>query len=509
MIDRLLSDDSYEAAENATGQGASNPFATEAITSGLQSQINGLTPANVLLTGGVSYSGTGFTYDVSALTYKIQGVLYASAAGQVTLGAADPTFDRIDVIYVDNTGTLGVLASTPSASPVKPTVDNATQLEISFVTVGAGATAPSGLTLVDVYQEDAGTPTEWAATANFPYIANATVDPKFGTYHISTNNSFSSNDWMTFTPAAPYAINGGNVNFWINPINSLSAPQRAMFVAFRVGGSIVGNAVQIGGAPFITYGFDPLAPLGTYQLVSIPISAFGALPATVDDIRIYKPGGPPNPSDFYLDGFQIQEGIPASAGGSVDASAVTYSPAVPSNWPVVPDDVAEALDKLAANAGGGSWAPTSITLGDCIGYGAAAALSAGAGYYYNFDSTSDDELLISVALDRNGLAYDGSPIIVELYWMKFGASGGTVGWELDYAFQELGDDAYSNLDGTETNFVDVTALGNQVLTNNSFAAISGPAGAKLLSLTLRRNSTGGGADTYSGDAELYGINLEI
>lgn len=28
MIDRLLSDDSYEAAENATGQGASNPFAT-------------------------------------------------------------------------------------------------------------------------------------------------------------------------------------------------------------------------------------------------------------------------------------------------------------------------------------------------------------------------------------------------------------------------------------------------------------------------------------------------
>jgi len=154
------------------------------------------------------------------------------------------------------------------------------------------------------------------------------------------------------------------------------------------------------------------------------------------------------------------------------------------------------------------WSPTALSLGDGITNGATTSLNAGAGIYINFDAASDDELLYNVALDRNGVPYDGSDIIVELYWMKFGASGGTVKWELDYAFTNLGDDAYSAVDGTEVNDVNVTGLGNQELTSNSFAAISGPAGAKILQLTLRRNSTGAGADTYTGDAELYGFNLE-
>jgi hypothetical protein len=154
------------------------------------------------------------------------------------------------------------------------------------------------------------------------------------------------------------------------------------------------------------------------------------------------------------------------------------------------------------------WSPTALSLGDGIRNGATAFLNAGAGVYINFDATSDDEILYNVSLDRNGVPYDGSNINVELYWMKFGATGGTVGWELDYAFVNIGDDAYTLVDGTVTNFVNVTALADQTLTNTVVGTISGPAGSKILQLTLRRNSTGAGADTYSGDAELYGFNLE-
>lgn len=154
------------------------------------------------------------------------------------------------------------------------------------------------------------------------------------------------------------------------------------------------------------------------------------------------------------------------------------------------------------------WSPTALSLGDGVANGATLSLNSGAGIYVNFDSTSDDEYLFNVALDRNGVPYDGSNIVVELYWMKFGASGGTVGWELDYAFTSLGDDAFTAVDGTATNYVDVTALANQTLTSTNLATISGPVGSKILQLTLRRNSTGAGADSYNGDAELYAFNLE-
>ena len=155
------------------------------------------------------------------------------------------------------------------------------------------------------------------------------------------------------------------------------------------------------------------------------------------------------------------------------------------------------------------WSPTALSLGNGITNGSTFGVNSGAGNYLTFSSGSDNEFLINVSLNRNGVIYDGTPIRLELYWMKFGNSGGTVGWELDYAFVNLGDDAYFASDGTETNLVDVTSLANQILTNDSFNAISGPVGSKTLQLTLRRNSTGTGSDSYTGDAEIYGLNLEI
>lgn len=155
------------------------------------------------------------------------------------------------------------------------------------------------------------------------------------------------------------------------------------------------------------------------------------------------------------------------------------------------------------------WSPTAITLGDGFLNGATVALNSGAGVYMNFAEGADNEVLFNISLDRNGVAYDGTPISVELYWMKFGASGGTVNWELDYTFVEVGDNAYSKVSGNLIQVVDVTSLTNQTMTSTTFATISGAAGSKILQVTGRRNSSGVGADTYAGEVELYGFNLEV
>jgi len=153
------------------------------------------------------------------------------------------------------------------------------------------------------------------------------------------------------------------------------------------------------------------------------------------------------------------------------------------------------------------WFPTAVTLGDWFANGATASLSSGAGAYFSFSGSTDDEIVVNVGLTRNGVAYDGSDIQIEINWQKFGASGGTVVWELDYYFANDGSDSYTGSDGTVTKTVDVTALGNQIQTTDLLPVISGSAGSTQLQLTLRVNATGEGQGTYTGDAELYGANL--
>jgi hypothetical protein len=89
----------------------------------------------------------------------------------------------------------------------------------------------------------------------------------------------------------------------------MSTPSGQLYIGFYVGGSLVGNSVYIGGSPTNIYGFDP-TNTSTYQLVSIPITAFGVLPTTVDAIRFFKGPGSTT-AEFFLDGVEIQEGAVA------------------------------------------------------------------------------------------------------------------------------------------------------------------------------------------------------
>ena len=308
-----LTTDQVSALDNANSPSAINPYATLL-------DILPTTGDNRVISGSASYSGVGFTYDVSALTYIIQGTIYNSVATQVTLAAPDPVLDRIDVIYADDTNSVGVITGTPAATPAKPSVDNLTQVEVTFITVPGGATTPV-VNIESIYDEFAGTVGgEWDTTTTTTATLNAITDPYSGTTHIELSSSFGSNKNIIFTPSTAYTFNGGQLSFWMKPKTDMTISSGQVKVGFFVGGSLVGSALTIGGSPLLTFGFDG-SNTGTYQLVTIPLVAFGSLPASVDDFRFFTLGGP-NSAQFDLDVVKIEEGVPTPPPAVINSSDV-------------------------------------------------------------------------------------------------------------------------------------------------------------------------------------------
>jgi len=160
-------------------------------------------------------------------------------------------------------------------------------------------------------------------------------------------------------------------------------------------------------------------------------------------------------------------------------------------------------DSVAPN----TWKPPGFALGSVITSGVTAFNASGAGHLYTFDPNQDDEILLNVELSHNGMDYDGSDIDISLVWQKFSAGAGNVKWEMDYAFLEDGEDNYTESDGTETNDITVTGRTAREQYTDTFGSISGPSGSTHLQLTIRRNGTGAGGDSYNGDADVYTLKM--
>jgi hypothetical protein len=308
-INRNLDNAGFTGANNnPNNPGTTNPFATDAEIDILQQQINNISggTGNFVISGNVSWSGSGLIYDVTTHVYVIQGTQYTSAATQVTL-TADPTFDQYWVVYGDSTGAVGTIAGVPAPVPVPPSVDGLTQIVFATILVPAGATIPV-ITEVTVYDEDAGTPTEWAGTSDDTNVNFAsTNDPYQGTVSVETNLPLGTNREIIFTPAAPYTIvSPSTLVFQIKAKQDMSAAAGRLYIGFFNGGSLVGNAIYIGGTTVPLYGFDATDTSG-YQIVSISFAAFGVLPATVDALRFFKLSGTSD-ADFFLDDVHILEG---------------------------------------------------------------------------------------------------------------------------------------------------------------------------------------------------------
>ena len=507
-IVRNLPNDQYEALLAANNPSSVNSVATLADVLG--------SGGNRVISGNAVYSGTGLLYNITALVYTIQGNLYNTLATTVTLNPGDLTNPRIDVIFADNLGVVGVIEGVPAPAPAKPSVDPLTQVEITFVTIAANATAPV-IAIEQIYDENIAPPAEWVNSTDGPVIFNSAVDPYNGLVSIETTANFGPNKRISFQPSVPYTLAGGILTFWLNAKNPMNLPSSSFFIAFFDGGILQGNPVTLGGSVSLSFGFDPNIT-GAYQLVSIPISAFGGLPATLDELRIFRLGGG-STCQFFLDLIQIQEGVstpqPPTAGHEIlnSLTAFTQRPKLRflGAGVTVSDNSLEGSTDVTipGGGGGGSWQPKDTSLGDFVTSGAVAALSVGAGYYISFSATANNEILTNIGLAGGGFNYDGSALRIDIHNMLVGAGGvgATVLWEIDYAWVTTGENAYTKVDGTIANSVNVNGRASQILFTDALIIPAGTAGDLTLQLTLRRRSQGGGSDSFGGSVEIYAVDI--
>lgn len=124
--------------------------------------------------------------DLSPLTFDVYGIWIfageqfgtenAPVFLRIVLDAADANFGRFDLIAFDNTGAIVKVTGASSATPEKPSLDLATQLEVKFFFLPANASQPDGISATVIYDE--GDPGDWALTEN---TGGARIDPASGT----------------------------------------------------------------------------------------------------------------------------------------------------------------------------------------------------------------------------------------------------------------------------------------------------------------------------------------
>lgn len=102
--------------------------------------VAGLSGIDCVLSGLAVTGGADMTPAVAKGAVLTNGVLKAVAAADVTIGTADATNPRIDLIVVNSSGALAVRAGTAAANP-KPPARSANDVVIASVYVPANDTA--------------------------------------------------------------------------------------------------------------------------------------------------------------------------------------------------------------------------------------------------------------------------------------------------------------------------------------------------------------------------------
>ncbi len=280
-----------------------NPTSTPAIT--LTAITNPSPTGNNLISGGGVDFVSNLTLTVGAATYTIAGTQYTSPITTLTASAADPTFDRIDVIAVNSSGAAVLIEGTPAATPVEPDVDPTTQLQLRFYILAAGATVLP-ITTADVYHENLGPPTEWTATkVGAPINLGSTNNPYTGTIDIEGTSAVAGNTF-TFTAAADFnAADYNTFNFYCAPKASWPNAKQFSVQLLNSSGAPIGSVVTFKSG---TFNFNSAATANAYQLVAIPTSLFGANGQNARAARFTLAGGG-SAIGFYFDAFSLQAGF--------------------------------------------------------------------------------------------------------------------------------------------------------------------------------------------------------
>jgi hypothetical protein len=269
--------------------------------------LTGSAPASgtFLVTGGGVTWVSGYTFNVSAATYYLNGVLFASPEATVTLAAADPSLDRIDTIILNASSVATKVTGQAAAPPFQPSLDPETQLGLTSVYVAAGSTTPAIVNTV-IYDENTGGPGEWnASTAAGTFALGSTNFPNTGTKDIEATNAVLGDTLDFVKPSGTIDLGTQEIVKFFIRVKAAWPANKRLRVRWYSGGVQRGIFVDVRTGQF---GFNS-ATTGVYQQIVVPIAQFGVpAGATVDEVTIAVVGGGANVG-FYLDTLSLQAGL--------------------------------------------------------------------------------------------------------------------------------------------------------------------------------------------------------
>jgi len=269
IIDMIGAGPNKYYGTNATGDAGIFTLPTGGISTPTTYAINKINFFSAGYIGGLSYAPyMDFTFGDT--NYKVR----IDTATPLILTAADATYSRIDLIVGNSNGTITKITGVPAANPVEPAIDNDTQLKAAFILVEANATAPAGVSLVKIWDENVGTGGgEFAALIGqgAGWNLNDVSDPKKGTKAIKGTN-LQGFDQIKFTPLAKIpAAEFTEVIFYVKNLNvpTKSNPFYLYISGATASGRGRGTATQI--FPDIgKYGYDP-NNITDWQFISVPL----------------------------------------------------------------------------------------------------------------------------------------------------------------------------------------------------------------------------------------------
>ena len=325
--------------------------------------------ANALAIAGL-YGGTGvanpppvltnatgtYQFIVTAGYYYIDGKLYHTSGGTVTLATPDATYNRYDIVTIDTSGTVGMTTGTASSAPVAPEPAS-NQFAYSPILVATGSSGPPNVTTTVIFDETGGS--EWTPSYS-ANVATSTSNP----YHLTHDSEFTSavvNNYASYAAAANAAYTSAAVlTFYVR----LKAAIGSMYLSVywkTTANAAVGSSVSVKAG---TYGLNG-STTGSYQLITIPYAKFNTAGASVGKLLIgvrNAAGGATTAFGGYIDLVQIQDGANGGGGGPYTLPPATAAALggikVGAGLSVTSDGTLSAATQTATGTAGGDLAGT-------------------------------------------------------------------------------------------------------------------------------------------------------
>jgi len=264
-----------------------------------------------LISGSITWSGSGLVYDATDLDYYILCSRYFANSTTLTLAVADPTNPRIDKFYADITGAIGVITGTPATNPQEPQVNPLNQIDLGFVYIPAGSTVPAGTTQTVIYNENV----EWSGTSDVPSINFAyATNPYIGSLSTYIPNAPNSSyvEWQS--NGIDYLFSEAQyLKFWVRlNDNFVSDPLSFFDVTFEYTDVTVSQTLAVGNGD---YNMD-YSLINQWQLVSIPLTGITTFGTEFNEVHFVINSAP---TSFQLDYVYLLETAtipPAPVGGT-------------------------------------------------------------------------------------------------------------------------------------------------------------------------------------------------